>query len=88
MRASNPRSNRWRGSDGFDLGLVATGSPAVIFNQAKVEADEAGFLSELHRNLRRLPPAEALRQAALKTLKGRYPDPFYWSRFIVLGKGK
>jgi CHAT domain-containing protein len=33
--------------------------------------------------------AEALRQAALKLLRGRqYSHPFYWAAFVVVGDGR
>jgi tetratricopeptide (TPR) repeat protein/CHAT domain-containing protein len=73
---------------GWTWAWFATGSTTTFFNQGKAETDEASFLPELHRNLRRAPPAEALRQSAMKMLKGRFADPVYWSRYILLGKGK
>ena len=65
----------------------ASGCPTVLLNQWKADADDAGFLLELHRNLRQRPPAQALRESALKILKGEHRHPFYWSRFMVVGKG-
>jgi len=71
----------------FVWAWLASGCPTVLLNQWKAGGDDAGFLLELHRNLRRSQPAHALRESALKTMKGEHRHPFYWSRFIVVGKG-
>ena len=71
----------------FVWAWFASGCPTVLLNQSRADADDAGLLPELHRNLRQRRPAQALRECAMKILKGEHRHPFYWSRLIVVGKG-
>ena len=71
----------------FVWAWFGSGCQTVVLNQWRGDEDDAGFLLELHRSLRQRPPGQALRESTLKILKGEHRHPFYWSRFIVLGKG-
>jgi tetratricopeptide (TPR) repeat protein len=82
------------GSDGSGVTVLAwswfvAGSSATVFSQWKDESGASEFVLEFHRHLKeRLAPAQALRLAAIKMLKGESSHPFYWSRLIVVGAGK
>jgi tetratricopeptide (TPR) repeat protein len=89
MSECEPASNGPASGDaitGVSWAWFASGCPTVLLNQWKPDDDDAGFLLELHRNLRRRPPAQGLRESALKVLRGEHRHPFYWSRFIVVGR--
>ncbi len=89
MSECEPANNAPASGDaitGFAWAWLVSGCPTVLLNQWKADADDAGFLIELHRSLRRRSPGKGLRESALKILKGEYRHPFYWSRFIVVGK--
>jgi CHAT domain-containing protein/uncharacterized protein HemY len=82
------------GMIGMSWALFVAGSPAVVVSQWEVDSERsAALMVEFHRNLLRLRPAgqrpptksEALRQAALKLLRGPYSHPAYWAGFILIG---
>jgi CHAT domain-containing protein len=91
MSECEPANNVASGGDAvtaFAWAWFASGSGTVLLNQWKSQVDDDGFLLDLHRNLRQHSPARALRESALKVLREENRHPFYWSRFIVVGKGK
>jgi CHAT domain-containing protein/tetratricopeptide (TPR) repeat protein len=76
------------GMIGMSWSLFVAGSPTVVVSQWNVDsASTAELMIEFHRNLLRrgtankpaLTKAEALREAALKLLHGRYSHPAYWA---------
>lgn len=82
------------GMIGMSWALFVAGCPAVVVSQWEVDSERSTELMvEFHRNLvgsrpagRRSPTkAEALRQAALKLLRGPYNHPAYWAGFILIG---
>jgi len=91
MSECEPANNVASGGDAvtaFAWAWFASGSGTVLLNQWKSQVEDDGFLLDLHRNLRQHSPARALRESALKVLREENRHPFYWSRFIVVGKGK
>lgn len=79
---------------GMSWALFVAGSPAAIVSQWKVDsARSAELMIEFHGNLRQrqrdskltYTRSEALRQAALKLLRGPYNHPAYWAAFILIG---
>jgi CHAT domain-containing protein/tetratricopeptide (TPR) repeat protein len=77
---------------GMTWAAFVAGSPATVASLWKVDAASTGRLMvEFHRALRRgggtdLPKAEALRHAALTTMRdSRYRHPFYWAGFAMVG---
>jgi CHAT domain-containing protein len=91
MPECEPASNALVSGDaitGFAWAWLVSGCPAVVLNQWRTDVDDAGCLLEVHRNLRQRAPARALRECALKILKGENRHPFYWSRYMVVGKGQ
>jgi CHAT domain-containing protein/Tfp pilus assembly protein PilF len=86
------RGKTAQGSELLGMGwaLTGAGAAASVVSQWKVDsAATASLMVAFHRNLRKpLPPAEALRRAALevRALPGDH-NPFYWAGFLVLGDG-
>ncbi|HWS90105.1 MAG TPA: CHAT domain-containing protein [Pyrinomonadaceae bacterium] len=85
------------GTIGMSWALFVAGSPAAVVSQWKVgSAVTADLMVEFHRNLLRERPrraaaftkAEALREAALKILRGPHSHPFYWAGFVLIGDEK
>ncbi|MBD0369950.1 MAG: CHAT domain-containing protein [Pyrinomonadaceae bacterium] len=74
---------------GMSWALFVAGSPTVVVTQWEVDAARsADLMIEFHRNLlqkRGMSKAEALRQSALKLLRGPYSHPAYWAGFILIG---
>jgi CHAT domain-containing protein/tetratricopeptide (TPR) repeat protein len=74
---------------GLSWALFVAGAPTVVVSQWKVDADATTpLMVEFHRQLRQRSAstkAEALRQAALKLLRGAYRHPFYWAGFVAVG---
>ncbi len=75
---------------GMGWALTGAGAAASVISQWKVDsAATARLMVAFHQSLLRpLPPAEALRAAALNVMNsaGRR-NPFYWAAFVVLGDG-
>jgi CHAT domain-containing protein/Tfp pilus assembly protein PilF len=76
---------------GINWAFFIAGVPATIVSQWNVDsASTADLMIEFHKRLSSHSPAtkaEALRQAALKLLRGRYNHPVYWAGFILMGDG-
>jgi CHAT domain-containing protein/tetratricopeptide (TPR) repeat protein len=74
---------------GISWALFVAGSPAAVVSQWKVDsARTSELMIEFHRNWLRKRDAtksEALRQAALKLLRGPYNHPAYWAGFVLIG---
>jgi len=78
---------------GMSWALFIAGCPSVVVSQWKVDsARTADLMVEFHRNLlsqrnssRRPSKSEALRQAALKLMRGRFNHPVYWASFVLIG---
>jgi CHAT domain-containing protein len=74
---------------GLSRSLSVAGVPSVIVSLWEVN-DEAtkALMEEFYRNLqlKKLPKAQALRQAMLTTMAD-YPNPNFWSAFMLVGSG-
>jgi CHAT domain-containing protein/tetratricopeptide (TPR) repeat protein len=78
---------------GISWALFVAGSPAAVVSQWEVDSERStDLMVQFHSNLigprRAESKAEALRQAALKLLRGRYSHPAYWAGFILIGDGR
>lgn len=81
------------GMIGVSWALFVAGSPAAVVSQWKVDsARTSDLMIEFHQNLLRKRgtsqtpgKSEALRQAALKLMRGPYNHPTYWAGFILIG---
>ncbi len=77
------------GMIGISWALFVAGSPAAVVSQWKVDsARTSELMIEFHRNWLRkrgTTKSEALRQAALKLLRGPYNHPAYWAGFVLIG---
>ena len=75
---------------GLSRSLSVAGVPSVLVSLWEV-SDEAtkALMEEFYHNLRdkKLPKAQALRQAMLTTMKA-YPDPNLWAAFMLVGEGR
>jgi CHAT domain-containing protein len=73
---------------GLIRGFLYAGSTAVVATLWKVD-DQAtsDLMSRLYANLNRLGKREALLQAQLQ-VKGKFPHPFYWAAFQIIGNDK
>lgn len=89
------RAGSGEGLIGMSWALFVAGSPATIASLWKVDsASTSVMMVALHRGLLRhgrepsFPKAEALRQAAVETMKNEsYRHPFYWAGFVLIGQG-
>lgn len=73
---------------GLTRGFLFAGANSIVASLWPVSDDETKFLmTSFYGNLKKLPKAEALRQAQLDTKK-RYPHPFFWSAFQLTGMGR
>ena len=73
---------------GLVWALHVAGCPAVVVSKWRADSPGATeMVSEFYRNQRSATPkAQALRQAALKLLRGgQYKHPFYWAALSVIG---
>ena len=82
------------GMVGMSWALFVAGAPSVLVSQWKVDsARTADLMINFHRNLMSkgaggkpaMTKSEALREAALKLLRGRYNHPAYWAGFVLIG---
>ncbi len=80
---------------GMTWALFVAGSPTTVVSQWKVEsASTTELMLEFHRSLKggakeTTSKAQALRQAALKLLRGtEYRHPFYWAGFVLVGDSR
>lgn len=75
---------------GMTWALFVAGIPTTVASQWAVPSSStAKLMVAFHENAKRVPKAEALRQAALKMIKeARFRrKPYYWAGFIVMGDG-
>jgi len=73
---------------GLTRGFLYAGANSIVASLWPVSDEETKFLmTSFYGNLKRMPKADALRQAQLETKK-KYPHPFYWSAFQLTGMGR
>lgn len=73
---------------GMTWALFVAGVPTTVASQWAVPSNTtAKLMVAFHENVKRVPKAEALRQAALQMIKDQRfrMKPYYWAGFIVLG---
>ncbi|MCP4305527.1 MAG: CHAT domain-containing protein, partial [bacterium] len=71
---------------GLTRALIFSGTPSVIASLWAVEDEATSLLMErFYTHLKdRMGKAEALRQAQIET-REEYPNPYYWSGFVLSG---
>jgi len=71
---------------GFTRGFLYAGARSIVSSLWKVD-DRAtkDLMVDLYRSLLKMGKDEALRQAQLNT-KRKYPHPFYWASFQLIGR--
>jgi CHAT domain-containing protein/tetratricopeptide (TPR) repeat protein len=79
------------GMIGMSWALFVAGCPTMLASEWKVESSSTSVLMvAFHRNVMqsRRAPCDALRDAQLEMMRApRREHPFYWSSFVVLGRG-
>jgi CHAT domain-containing protein len=77
------------GLTGLSWGFFVAGAPSTVVSQWRTDSGATEFTLEFHRHLKaQVSPAQALRQSALKMLKGQQAHPYYWARFLVIGDSR
>ncbi len=78
-----------RGDDvvGLSRAFIYAGAPTVIASLWKVDDKATSYLmTSLYTNLKkRMGKAAALWAAQAKT-RAKYPDPYYWAAFVLMGE--
>lgn len=66
--------------------FLRAGASATVATLWPIGEGSAELMGEFYRQLAvGLPPAEALRQAKLRALQGRFAHPLFWAPFILVG---
>jgi CHAT domain-containing protein len=76
---------------GMTWALLVAGCPTTVVSQWKADsAATAALMVDFHRGLLAgRTPADALREAQLKLLRGdNHRHPYYWAPFVVIGDGQ
>lgn len=77
-----------RGDDvvGLSCAFIYAGAPTVIASLWKVDDKATSYLmTSIYTNLKKgMGKAAALRAAQAKT-RAKYPDPYYWAAFVLMG---
>lgn len=80
-----------RGSEGvlaLDRAFLVAGARAVVSSLWVVDDDStAALMRELHDRIGQGKPADAAMAGAMLKVRERWPDPYYWSGFRVIGVG-
>jgi CHAT domain-containing protein/Tfp pilus assembly protein PilF len=73
---------------GLERGLLYAGAQALLLSLWDVnDLSTSQFMTSFYRNLARGEgKADALRMASVE-LRHRYPNPYYWAPFVLIGKG-
>lgn len=82
---------RGEGMLGLSWSFLASGAQTLIVSQWQVDdMSTAHLMTAFYKNLlKKLPPAEALRQAQLEILRHpKFVHLFHWAAFIVMGQGQ
>jgi CHAT domain-containing protein len=82
------REIRGEGLIGLTRGFLYAGAERVVVSLWKVDDEATARLMELFYDgylRRKLPPAEALRQAQLELRRQGWQAPYYWAPFVVQG---
>jgi CHAT domain-containing protein len=66
--------------------FLRAGASATVATLWPIGSGSAGLIGEFYRQLANgVPPHEALRQAKLRALRGRFSHPLYWAPFVFVG---
>ena len=72
---------------GLTRGCLYAGAPALLCSQWRVrDGVAAEFMSAFYENLAVLPDAAAAQQAAMATVRRKYPHPYHWAPFFLTGR--
>lgn len=85
------RDEKGREIEGFGVIAQQQGAKAVLATLWPVaDSSTADLMSDMYRRRQTLGlnKAEALRQAQVAMLQGKYSHPFYWAPFILMGNWK
>ena len=85
------RDEKGREIEGFGVIAQQQGAKSVLATLWPVsDASTAVLMSDLYRRRQifNLSKSEALRQSQITLLEGKYPHPFYWAPFILMGNWK
>jgi CHAT domain-containing protein len=85
------RDENGREIEGFGVIAQQQGAKAVLATLWPVaDSSTAELMTDLYRRRQKLglSKAEALRQAQVAMLKGKFSHPFYWAPFILMGNWK
>jgi len=70
---------------GLQRGLMFAGTRSIISSLWKVDDEATSYLmSSLYKNLKQMPKDKALQKAQLQTMK-KFPNPYYWASFNLIG---
>jgi len=73
---------------GLTRGFMYAGAKTIVASLWPVSDEATAYLMTLfYQNLKNMPSAAAFRAAQLKT-KEKFPNPFYWASFQLIGAGK
>lgn len=71
---------------GLSRGFLYAGASSTVASLWQVDDEATSFLMiEFYKNLKSTNKRQALRAAQLETKK-RYPQPYYWAAFQLIGK--
>lgn len=85
------RDEKGREIEGFGVIAQQQGAKSVLATLWPVsDVSTAVLMSDLYRRRQalNLSKSEALRQSQVALLEGKYPHPFYWAPFILMGNWK
>lgn len=85
------RDEKGREIEGFGVIAQQQGAKAVLATLWPVaDSSTADLMTDMYRRRQNLGlnKAEALRQAQVAMLQGKYAHPFYWAPFILMGNWK
>src|SRR5262249_45294605 len=72
---------------GLTRGFLYAGGRTIVASLWEVDdAATAALMVDFYRQMRTADKREALRLAQLET-RARFPQPFYWAAFQVIGRG-
>ncbi|MBN1850827.1 MAG: CHAT domain-containing protein [Deltaproteobacteria bacterium] len=72
---------------GLTRGFMYAGAKTIVASLWPVSDEATAYLmTSFYQNLKTMPSAAAFRAAQLKTKK-KFPNPFYWASFQLIGSG-
>lgn len=72
---------------GLVRGLLYAGAQSLLLTLWDVQdRSTAEFMTSFYRHFQHCPNRAAALQAATRELRARYPHPYYWAPFVLLGK--